>query len=195
MLTRNRDELLSRASELVARHMGLHFPRERYEDLERGLLAASPELGFKDIESCFESLVSRALPRRHVEILASHLTVGETYFFRDEGSFKVVEKRILAELIKARRGKEQRLRIWSAACCTGEEPYSIAISLHRMIPDLQDWNITILATDINPIFLKKALDGIYGQWSFRGTPGAIKRGTSPGRKMAATRSSLRSRSW
>jgi len=174
MLTRNRDELLNRAGELVARHMGLHFPRERYEELERGLLAAASELGFQDIESCLESLVSRSLPRRQVEILASHLTVGETYFFRDEGSFKVIEERILAELITARRGKEQRLRIWSAACCTGEEPYSIAISLHKMIPDLQDWNVTILATDINPVFLKKALDGIYGQWSFRDTPGAIK---------------------
>ncbi len=100
MLTRNGDELLSRASELVARHMGLHFPRERYEDLERGLLAAAPDLGFKDINSCLESLFSRALTRSQVEILASYLTIGETYFFREEGSFKAFEDRILAELNK-----------------------------------------------------------------------------------------------
>lgn len=174
MSTGNRDELLNRASEVVARHMGLNFPRERWQDLERGLLAAAPALGFKDVDSCLESLVSCVLTRQQVEILASHLTIGETYFFRDETSFSVFEEHVLAELINARRGKEQYLRIWSAGCCTGEEPYSIAILLDKMIPDLQDWNVTILATDINPNFLKKALDGIYSEWSFRVTPKSLR---------------------
>jgi chemotaxis protein methyltransferase CheR len=65
---------------------------------------------------------------------------------------------------------DKRLRIWSAGCCTGEEPYSIAILLSRLIPDLTNWNITLLGTDINQRFLRKASEGIYSKWSLRETP-------------------------
>jgi chemotaxis protein methyltransferase CheR len=68
----------------------------------------------------------------------------------------------------------KRLRVWSAGCCTGEEAYSIAMTIRRVIPDIADWQVTILATDINTKFLHKAAEGIYGQWSFRGVPDAVK---------------------
>jgi chemotaxis protein methyltransferase CheR len=100
--------------------------------------------------------------------------VGETYFFRDTRSFEILEQTILRELLHARRQTEKRLRIWSVACCTGEEPYSIAMLLDKIVPDLKDWNITILATDINMKFLKKASEGIYNEWSFRDTKPWVK---------------------
>ena len=53
------------------------------------------------------------------------------------------------------RGREQSLRIWSAGCCTGEEPYSIAMILRKLLPDLRNWNVTILASDINLRFLHR----------------------------------------
>jgi chemotaxis protein methyltransferase CheR len=55
---------------------------------------------------------------------------------------------------------ELRLCIWSAACCTGEEPYSLAMLLDQVIPDLPDWQVTILVTDINERFLQKAITGV-----------------------------------
>jgi chemotaxis protein methyltransferase CheR len=70
-------------------------------------------------------------------------------------------------LIRSRRRNGRHLRIWSAGCSTGEEPYSIAILVSKMIPDFRDWNITILANDINPRALKKAAGAVYGHWSFR----------------------------
>jgi len=100
-------------------------------------------------------------------VLASHLTIGETYFFRDSGTFQALEEHILPELIRQRRGKNQQFRIWSAACATGEEPYSVAILLQKLIVNLDGWNISILATDINPQAIKKARLGIYNNWSFR----------------------------
>lgn len=166
--------LLDRLSALLAEKIGLHFPQERYGDLLRGIGAAARELGHASVEACIHWLLASPLSRHQVEILASHLTVGETYFFRDTRSFEILEERILAELIRARGGAERRLRIWSAACCTGEEPYSIAMLLDRLIPDLEQWNITILATDINPGFLRKAAEGIYREWSFRGTPAWLR---------------------
>ena len=72
------------------------------------------------------------------------------------------------------RTKHRQLRIWSAGCCTGEEPYSIAILLDRLSQHIGQSSAKILATDINPIFLEKAAEGVYSEWSFRGTPAGVK---------------------
>lgn len=163
--------LLLRLSELVAEQTGLNFPQERWGDLERDIAAAAPDFNFSDLESCVRWLLSAPLTRNTKEILATHLTVGETYFFREKQNLEILEKQILPPLLQARRqNQQQRLRIWSAGCCTGEEAYTLAILLDRLIPDLKEWNITILATDINPKFLRKAAQGIYSDWSFRDTP-------------------------
>ena len=151
--------------------MGLHFPEERWADLERGVAAAAREFGLQDAESCARWLSSAPLTRTQIEILASQLTVGETYFFREKRSLEILEEHIVPELLRRRHGDAQRqLRIWSAGCCTGEEPYSVAMLMDRLVPDAKAWNITILATDINPRFLRTAAEGVYGEWSFRGTP-------------------------
>jgi chemotaxis protein methyltransferase CheR len=169
------DQHLSRLSEYVTGWLGLHFPKKRWQDLERIICHAAPELGFADTHACIERLVSGQFDKGQEEILASHLTIGETYFFREQKSFDILESRILPELIASRRGRDQRLRIWSAGCSTGEEPYSLAILLSRLIPNPREWQITILATDINSRSLGKAVQGIYGDWSFRGVPEWIRR--------------------
>jgi chemotaxis protein methyltransferase CheR len=168
------DLQLRQLSDFIGAAVGLDFPRERWRDLERGIGAAARELGYEDASACIQWLVSSTATRAQLEVLASHLTVGETYFFREKRSFEVLEEEILPELIHSRRGTERRLRLWSAGCCTGEEPYSLAILLDRLIPDILDWQITILGTDLNPRFLRKARQGIYTQWSFRDTPAWVK---------------------
>lgn len=168
------DSLLSQLSDFLESQMGLHFPEERWRDLEGGVAAAARDFGLRDAESCARWLMSAPLARNHVEVLASHLTVGETYFFREQRSLEVLEEQILPELLRSGIGAERRLRIWSAGCCTGEEPYSIAMLLDKQIPDPKACNLTLLATDINPRFLRKAAQGVYGEWSFRGTPGWMR---------------------
>jgi len=162
--------LLSRLSEFVATQTGLYFPQERWGDLERGIAAAAPDFNFSDRESCAHWLLSAPLTRHMNEVLASHLSVGETYFFREKQSLEIFGEQVLAQLLQSRRQNERRFRIWSAGCSTGEEAYTIAILLDRLIPDLKEWNITILATDFNPKFLRKAAQGVYGEWSFRDAP-------------------------
>ncbi|MDP1535165.1 MAG: CheR family methyltransferase [Rubrivivax sp.] len=168
------DALLSRLSEFVAIQTGLHFPPERWGDLERGIAAAAPDFNFPDRESCALWLLSAPLTRQMNEVLASHLSVGETYFFREKQSLDILGEQVLPQLLQARRRNERRLRIWSAGCSTGEEAYTIAILLDRLIPDLKEWHITILATDFNPKFLRKAAQGVYGEWSFRDAPGWLR---------------------
>ena len=168
------DPLLSQLSELLTTQMGLYYPATRWKDLERGITAAAAVLGMENTETCVRQLLSASLTRRQIEILACHLTVGETYFFREKKCLDVLEERIFPELLRVCAQANRRLRIWSAGCCTGEEPYSIAMLLDRLIPPTEEWNATILATDINPIFLQKAAEGIYSEWSFRETPGWLR---------------------
>ena len=173
MSTQIADQQLDKIADLVAERIGLHFPPERRADLERGLSAAASDFDFDNVESCLHWLSSSPLTKNQIEVLASHLTVGETYFFREKKSLQIVEESILPELIESRRN-DRRLRIWSAGCCTGEEPYTIAIILAGMIPDLERWNISLLATDINPRSLSKASAAEYSDWSFRDTPEWIR---------------------
>lgn len=166
--------LLERLSELLAARTGLSFPAERWGDLERGIAATAPTFGMPDAQACARWLLSAHLTRNQIEVLAGTLTVGETYFFRDERTFEVLERHILPELLYAPDRSERRVRIWSAGCCTGEEPYSIAMLVDRLIPHAEPRNVSILATDINSASLRKAAKGVYGEWSFRGTPAWIR---------------------
>ena len=167
--------LLSQLSDLIAMKMGLYYPKKRWRDLERAIAAAAPELDMPDTETAARHLLSTSLARRQIEILACHLTIGETYFFREQKCLDILEESILPELIRKCIKNNRRLRIWSAGCCTGEEPYSIAILLDRLFKKYGgEWNATILATDINPIFLNRAAEGLYREWAFRGTPGWVK---------------------
>jgi chemotaxis protein methyltransferase CheR len=99
-----------------------------------------------------------ALQREVVEAM----TTNETTFFRDRHPFDALRDVLLPELL-ASRAKERRLTIWSAASSTGQEPYSIAMLLREHFPELLNWNVRILATDLNEEVLAKARAGQYGQ--------------------------------
>ncbi|HXG57445.1 MAG TPA: CheR family methyltransferase [Thermoanaerobaculia bacterium] len=159
--------------QFVAASLGLSFPEERSRDLERGVRGAASELGFRDPASFAQWLLANEPERRHLETLASHLTIGETYFFRESASLDCFQRRIIPDLLASREAGERHLRIWTAGCCTGEEPYTIAMILDRLVP-ADEWTVTLLATDINPRFLRKAAGGIYGEWSFRATPPPLR---------------------
>ena len=157
---------------LLGERTGLSFPPQRHESAEHGVRRAMARAGATDPE---EFLGLAARDARVLDDLVVELTVGETYFFRNEPQFQALEQHILPELI-ARRRPSRQLRLWSAGCASGEEPYSLAILLERLLPDLADWHILILATDINPQVLARAKRGCYGEWSFRQTPAEIRDG-------------------
>jgi chemotaxis protein methyltransferase CheR len=168
MMKGTSDAQLERLSNAVARHIGLHFPKERWLDLQRAVGAAARECGWQlDLDRYVQALLSPASTQK-LDGLASHLTVGETYFFREKRSLEVFEKDLVPELVRRRANRV--IRVWSAGCATGEEPYSIAIILHKLMAALEGWEGKILATDLNPKSLQKAREGIYGEWSFRGVP-------------------------
>ena len=168
------DDLVSRLSEFINFRMGLHFPREKWRDLKRNISAVSEELGFDRVEDCIKWLLSAQLTKAKKDVLISHMTIGETFFFRDKFVFQALKERILPGWLESHDGKKKEITFWSVACCTGEEPYSIAMLLDQM-PALLGWKIKIVATDINSKFLQKARKGVYTRWSFRDTPDEILR--------------------
>jgi chemotaxis protein methyltransferase CheR len=164
------EDVLARLSEFIDSRMALHFPKARWGDLERVTLSTAKKFDPGNPEAFIERLLSGTLPAGQLRSLANRLTIGETFFWREPQVMEALEKRIVPELIQSREGKGKRLRIWSAGCSTGEECYSIAIALRRAVPDPDDWDISILATDINTEGLRKASEGSYGEWSLRNVP-------------------------
>jgi chemotaxis protein methyltransferase CheR len=88
------------------------------------------------------------------------LTTNETSFFRDLSAFEFFKSTAMVEIIK-NRAQARSLTIWSAACSTGQEPYSLALSLKESFPQLEDWKVQILASDLNPRIVRKAEQGTY----------------------------------
>lgn len=162
-----------RFSALVHARSGLDIPPVRRPDLERAVAQAMVELSISTPEALFNHLRSGETSSAILETLIARVTVGETHFFRNRPQFEALEWQVLPKIIEKRRPIRQ-LRLWSAGCATGEEPYSLAIVLMRLLPDIADWNILILATDINRMALEKAQRGIYSSWSFREVPQGIQ---------------------
>ncbi|EID99655.1 CheR family methyltransferase [Leptospira licerasiae] len=94
------------------------------------------------------------------EKVIERVTTHETRFFRDESIFGAILERIIPEILERKQQKDAKIKIWSAACSTGQEPYSVAISIHEKYPQLFK-NISITATDIAKDTIEKAKSGIY----------------------------------
>lgn len=128
--------------------------------------------GFDSIGDLVQALRSNSftgLQRRVVNAM----TNNETWFFRDLLPFQALQSVVLPALISA-KAAERRLRIWCAACSTGQEPYSIAMLLREQFPELRNWNVQVLATDISTLVLERAQRGHYSQLEInRGLPAKL----------------------
>jgi chemotaxis protein methyltransferase CheR len=101
------------------------------------------------------------------------MVTTETSFFRDAAPFEAIRKAVLPDLIQ-RRSNERRLAIWCAACSSGQEPYSIALLLREHFPQLGDWKVTLITSDISAEMLARAREGRYSQLEVnRGMPAAL----------------------
>jgi chemotaxis protein methyltransferase CheR len=155
-----------RFSKLVYERCGLHFPENRRADLERGVLQAFAASTCTSLNEYYQLLLDPEVGAVHFERLANALTISETHFFRDAGQMDALYYHVLPQII-SRRTVLRTMRIWSAGCASGEEPYSIAILLRELLPDVDEWSITILGTDINTQALDMARQAIYTEWAFR----------------------------
>lgn len=166
------DDLWSDVRRRLEKETGMDLSKDREPRLHQAFDSVLREMlraGRVDSPEDFRRLLADTTRHASVlERLVSYLTVGETFFFRNADHFRALRDRIIPEIIRT-GGEERTLRIWSAGCSTGEEPYSVAILLDRDFPILSDWDVSILATDISREYLTRAEAGRYRAWSFRGT--------------------------
>jgi chemotaxis protein methyltransferase CheR len=156
---------------LVGHRLGLHF-----DDGKLGFLA---ELLARRIEvaeapaSLYLDRLEGGGERHELQALARALTVAETYFFRNTDQFRAFAEVVIPDRMAA-RASTRRLRVLSAGCASGEEPYSLAVVLRERVVE-PAWDVSIRAVDVNPAMLEKAARARYSTWALRETPEEIRR--------------------
>lgn len=140
---------------------GIQWDQSKDYLIETRLVNRLHEFGCKSLEELLRKVEGGQGPERNAFIDA--VTTRETLFFRDESPYIALEHKALPEIIDA-KGKStyaRRLRLWSAAASTGQEAYSIVMTLMEMLPDFDRWDVQVLATDISDAALSSASRGIY----------------------------------
>jgi chemotaxis protein methyltransferase CheR len=140
--------------------------------VENRMIPVLREGGFGSVTELCAAL--RAAPRGELERrVVEAMTTNETSFFRDVHPFDALRTRLLPDLIAA-RADERKLRFWSNACSSGQEAYSLAMLLAEHFPQLHDWDVSILATDLSREMVQRTSEGVYGQLEMnRGLPAAL----------------------
>jgi chemotaxis protein methyltransferase CheR len=153
------DHELSEIRMLIEERTGIHFDESRERFFSTRVREHMHERGYTRV-----SELLRAARKTNVEYdsLLERMLTQETSFFRYPAVFEAFEKRVLPEIHVSKFWKNPRtLRVWSAGCSTGEEPYSIAITIADSLSFADAWNVEILATDVGKLALKTAEKGIY----------------------------------
>ncbi|MDA0164823.1 tetratricopeptide repeat protein [Solirubrobacter ginsenosidimutans] len=157
---------MDEARTLVRDRLGLDFPARREADLERALDGATDAP-----RELLDALRAQPTTDPRWRALIRALTIQESYFFRDAALYAALVERVLPDLIAQRRAAgDLRLSLWSAGCAAGQEPYSLAMVVDRLLPDRTGWRVSIQASDLDTHALEVARSGVYGDWALRDLP-------------------------
>lgn len=163
------DPDLVRIRDLVYQVAGIFHPDNKLRLLLDRCGRRMKELKTQSLREYFECLTIK--PARQTELIAllNEITIGETCFFRSQPQLDALRTIVLPKILEAKaQFPLRRLRIWSAGCSTGEEPYTLSIlMLEEAQRRLKDWKVEILATDLNERSLAHAKNAIYGTYSTR----------------------------
>ena len=148
---------------------GLVFSADKRYLLESRLLPVARRAGLAGLAELVHRLRGSDCEALAAEVVEA-MTTNESFFFRDKIPFEHFRDTVVPRLIAA-RSLRRRIRIWCAAASTGQEPYSLAMSLREMGDRLSGWQVEIIATDIASEALRRARSGIYSQFEVqRGLP-------------------------
>lgn len=147
--------------ELAKIHAGIAIADYKRNMVYRRISKRLRALGLEEIQDYCE-ILSGPRAEQEMELFINALTTNKTELFRERHHFDHMTSFAFPKFLDnaARRG-HRRLRIWSAGCSSGEEPYSIALTMHECIPELAQWDARILATDIDTEMVEKGREGIY----------------------------------
>ena len=157
-------------ADLLKRGSGLALGDGKEYLLESRLPPVATRFGLADLPALVGALRTRSTPDL-VKAVCDAMTTGETLFFRDNAPFQALEKQLIPEILPRARAQGRAIRIWCAACSTGQEPYSIAMIMDQMKGVLGTTRVEIVASDYAAPTLARAKEGIYNQFEVqRGLP-------------------------
>lgn len=167
---KSKDDLITRFGAFVSAKTGGCYPKEKQSDLRRAAAEAAQALQFDSPETLMSAFLAQKTTADQWDMLLGRLTIGESYFFREPRLFAYLRECLLPQMVRQQSSlskASKKLKIWSAGCASGQEPYSIAILIDTLI-GFNHVDIELVASDINPLFIREAQEGIYRAWSFRG---------------------------
>ncbi|MCO7226116.1 protein-glutamate O-methyltransferase CheR [Pleionea sp. CnH1-48] len=142
---------------LIFNQAGINLAEHKFDMVYGRLARRLRELKLSTVKEYLQSLESA---EDEMVNFINAITTNLTYFFREEHHFDYLKNTVIDELV-AKHKHDQRIRVWSAGCSTGEEPYSISMTLSSLIAGRKNWDIKILATDLDTNVLDKARTGVY----------------------------------
>lgn len=148
-------------ADMLKETSGLALTKGKEYLLESRLNELAKVLGLKDLDALYQKAKFRCPPKLKEQIIEA-MTTNETYFFRDQHPFDALQKEIIPD-IRKKNSAVKKMKMWSAACSTGQEPYSVSMILSEHFSDLSTWKVEILATDISKQAVQKGRDGRFTQ--------------------------------
>ncbi|RLE26376.1 MAG: protein-glutamate O-methyltransferase CheR [Acidobacteria bacterium] len=155
---------------LVKQHSSISLDDTKGYLVSSRLLPLARSGGFESVAKLITRLRSRPHGTIHALVLEAVATT-ETSFFRDFHPYEILRDQVLPDLIRQRRKTTRMLNIWCGACSSGQEPYSVAMVLRQVIPDIDTWTIQLLASDFSGAMVERARKGVFKQLEVnRGLP-------------------------
>ena len=162
------DELFDKFIKFIYKKTGLHYEYNKKYFVEKRIEKRAEALEMETINEYFVMLKFSQDSTEFYKLI-NDLTVNETYFFRDFPQLSNFAEEVLPLFVKEKENRK-KIKIWCAACSTGEEPYTLSIILQEMLENYEDWEIQLLASDINTEVLQHARIGLYDRRSIKDVP-------------------------
>ncbi len=162
------NEDFAKFQEFFYRKTGISFGDSKRYFVDKRLLERINQLGHQDFREYFNFLRFQ-VSGEELQALINLMTVNETYFYRESYQFKCLVQSILPEVTRHKRPGDL-VRVWSMPCSTGEEPYSLALWMLEHWPQVDEFNIEIVASDIDTTALTAARRGLYGDRAIQHIP-------------------------
>ncbi|WP_243366498.1 CheR family methyltransferase [Fundidesulfovibrio soli] len=161
--------------DFIYKQAGIYIADNRKYLLENRLANRLKELNLRSFAEYYHFLQYDPSKKQELSKLFEVVTTNETSFYRNPPQLAVFQNNVLPEVLeKQRKLGARKLRIWSAGCSTGEEPYTIAIILHEVLKsEINSWDIRITANDLSEAVLAAARNGVYNDYTLRTTPKEI----------------------
>ncbi|QJB57573.1 protein-glutamate O-methyltransferase CheR [Pseudodesulfovibrio sp. zrk46] len=165
------DQEFSGLRDFIYEKCGIYIADNRKYLLENRLGNRLKKLNLRNFDEYYNYLRFDVGKEVELKRLFEVITTNETSFYRNPPQLKVFQEQVLTDVVKQARTKGRKMRIWSAGCSTGEEPYTISMIIHELLKsEVSQWDIKITANDLSERVLESARKGVYNDYTLRTTP-------------------------